>query len=244
MLQTQQLLKTLKKQLRANGITYADIAIALNLSEASIKRLFAEGSFSLSRFEQVCELAGLGFSDLVEISQKDRRQLEQLSLEQEKEIAEDLLLLLIAVSAMNGMSFDNLIAHYNINELECLQKFAKLDKLKFLELLPGNRIRLLISANFRWQRNGPIQSFFQEKVVTEFLNSKFQKRAEKLLVLNGLCSQTTNKLLQEKMEKFALEFADLMKQDAALPIAEKKGNTLVFALREWQFGLFSKLLRN
>lgn len=241
--QTQQLLKTLKKQLRANGVTYADIGLHLKLSEASIKRLFAEGSFSLVRFEQVCQLAGLGFSELIDINHKERRQLEQLSLEQEKQIAADLLLLLIAVSVMNGMSFADLLEHYAISEFECLQKIAQLDRLKFLELLPRNRIRMLISPNFRWRQNGPIQSFFHEKVVAEFFNSKFQKNTEKLLVLNGICSKTTNKLLQEKMETFALEFSDLIKKDAALPTSEKKGNTFVFALREWQFGLFSKLRR-
>jgi len=44
---------TLKKQLKAHGKTYADVAELLQLSEASVKRLFAEQSFTLKRLERI-----------------------------------------------------------------------------------------------------------------------------------------------------------------------------------------------
>lgn len=243
MTQTSQLLKTLKKQLRASGITYSDVGESLGLSEASIKRLFAEEGFTLSRLEKVCELTGLDLSELMDLSQKSQRQLETLTLDQEKEIASDLILLMVAVSVINGFSFSELLSYYQLNQHECIQKLAKLDKLKLLDLLPGNRIKLRVSPNFRWQRNGPIQKFFLEKVEKDFFNSRFEGENEKLLVLNGLFSSGSNKLLQEKMEQFSLEFNNLMKKDAALPIGQKFGTTMVFALREWKYSLFSEYVR-
>lgn len=244
MQQSQQLLLTLKKQLRAAGLTYLDVAKELDLSEASVKRLFSENAFSLQRLEAVSRLAGLSLSDLMDINTRNQHKLEQLSHAQEQEIANDLVLLLIAVSVMNGMSLQSILEHYNISETQCVQKLAKLDRLKFLELLPGNRIKMLISPGFRWQKNGPIQKFFLEKVEKDFFDSQFQKDTEKLLVLNGLCTVATNKYLQDKMEKLALEFADLMKADLIKPMSEKKGSTVVLALRQWQFGMFAKLLKH
>ena len=47
MAQVSALIATLKRQLKAHGKTYADLALALNLSEASIKRMFWEENFTL-----------------------------------------------------------------------------------------------------------------------------------------------------------------------------------------------------
>jgi hypothetical protein len=242
--QSDQLLQTLKKQLRAAGITYADVARELELSEASVKRLFADNTFSLQRFEAVCHMAGLSISELAEINARNQHRLDELTLAQEQEIASDVVLLLVAVSAMNGMSVQNIRDVYALTEAQCIQKLARLDRLKFIELLPGNRIKLRVSPNFRWLKNGPIQQFFLAKVEKDFFNSRFQKDSEKLLVLNGICTPATNKLMQDRLEELALELTNLMKQDLVKPAASKKGNTVVIALREWQFGLFAKLAKN
>lgn len=242
-MQSRQLLQALKKELRARGITYAKVAKKLDLSEASVKRLFSAGGFTLERFEAVCELAGLSISELIEINLKNQHKLEQLTRDQEKEIAGDLVLLVVAISVMNGMTFQDIVGHYRIPETECIRKLARLDRLKFLELLPGNRFRLLLSPTFRWQKDGPIQQFFLQKVEKEFFNSRFQKETEKLLVLNGLCTPATNQRIQDRMERLSLEIADLIKQDMIKPLPEKRGNTVVIALREWQFNLFATLAR-
>jgi hypothetical protein len=47
--QTQQLVETLKQALRGQKKTYADVAKALELSEARVKRLFADKNLSLAR---------------------------------------------------------------------------------------------------------------------------------------------------------------------------------------------------
>ena len=243
MAQFPQLLETLKKQLRATGLTYKEVAAHIQLSEASIKRMFAEGHFTLARLEQVCELAGLSLTELVETHQRDQWRLDQLTEEQETEIANDIVLLIVAVSVINGFTFDNLVSYYNISETEAIRKLAKLDKLKFLDLLPNNRIKLRISPNFRWLPNGPIQKFFLSKVEKDFFNSRFEKNTEKLLVLNGLFSDASNKILQEKMDQLSHEFMALLKQDSSLPMGKKFGTTLVLALRQWQYSLFSRYVR-
>jgi O6-methylguanine-DNA--protein-cysteine methyltransferase len=48
--QTQQLVETLKQALRGQKKTYADVAKALELSEARVKRLFADKNLSLARW--------------------------------------------------------------------------------------------------------------------------------------------------------------------------------------------------
>ncbi len=238
MAQSSALLHTLKKQLKAQGKTYLDVAHALQLSEASVKRLFSEQNFTLQRLEIVSQLAGLELSDLMQKMTKDQQRLTQLNRDQEKEIASDLLLLIVAISVINGFSFADILGQYEITDTECIQKLAKLDRLKIIELQPNNRIKLLIDPNFSWLPNGPIQQFFQEKVEQDFFRSRFDKQNEKLIVLNGVMTPATNIALQKKMERLAAEFNNLIQDDAPLAMDQKYGNTMVLAIRQWQYSLF------
>ena len=243
MKQTQQLLDTLKQQLRAQGKTYRCLAAHLALSEASVKRLFSERTFTLERLEQACDFIGLDIGELAALSRAAQTRLQELTRAQEAEIAEDTALLLVASSVINGFSFNDLLDYYALSEQECIRKLAHLDRLKLIDLLPGNRIRLRVAPNFSWLADGPIQRFFQLKVQQEFFNSRFNADTENLMVLNGVLSRASNQKLQTLMGKMYQEFNQLMKDDAALPMADRKGNTLVLALRQWQYPLFKQYMK-
>lgn len=243
MAQASLLLSTLKKQLKAHGKTYGDLAPALGLSEASVKRLFAEENFTLQRLEQACQFIGIQLEELVQLMAKDQPQLKQLTEAQEQQIADDLLLLIVAVSVINGYTVKDLLEQYEVSEPDCVRKLAQLDRLKIIELLPNNRIKLLVAPNFRWLPNGPIQRFFLEKVQREFFNSRFKGDEEMLVVLNGVLSKASNAQLQKKMQSLSREFNELMQADSALPMSEKFGNTMVMAVRHWQYPLFKRYLK-
>ena len=95
MAQTQELIKTLKTALKAQGKTYADVAVELKLTEASVKRLFSKQSFSLSRLDQVCHLLDMEITDLVQLMNEQQQRLQQLSIEQEMEITANVMLTLV-----------------------------------------------------------------------------------------------------------------------------------------------------
>jgi DNA-binding Xre family transcriptional regulator len=243
MAQSAVLVAALKQQLKARGKTYADVARFLGLSEASVKRLFASGQFTLERMDRILEMLEMDLGDLVEAVQRDRHQVECLTPEQEAQIAADLPLLLVAVSVINGFSFNDLLEQYTLDQHLLIQKLAQLDRLKMIELQPGNRIKLRIAPNFRWLANGPIQRFFLEKVERDFFNSRFDRETEKLLVFNCVISPGTNREIQRRMESFVHDISELVKKDRSLPLDQKHGNTLVLALRQWQAALFRDYLR-
>ena len=238
MAQTRELIKALKTALKAQGKTYADVAVELELTEASVKRLFSQQSFSLSRLDQVCHMLDMEITDLVQLMNEQQQRLQQLTVEQEKEITDDVTLTLIAVCVLNRWTFDDILTYYRISETECLRRLAKLDRLKVIELLPGNRIRLLVAPNFSWRENGPIQLFFQKKISQEFFNTRFNRNDECLIVLNGMFSSQSNAELQRKLKRLSREFDLLNNDDAALELEDRKGATLVLAMRGWQYGFF------
>ena len=234
--QTTELLQTLKKLLKRNNKTYVDVATHLELSEASVKRLFSEQNLSLSRLDAVCALLEIEISDLVrEMEAEQQQPISELSLAQEKEIAEDLYLLMITVYVLNRWSMQDIIRHYQFSEAECIRYLAHLDRIRIIELQPGNRIKLLVAPNFKWRDDGPIMRLFLSKIESEFFRTNFDKDSQNLVVLNGMLSDASNALFQRKLAQLAKEFDALSKDDAVLPIGERKGSTLLLAIRDWDY---------
>jgi len=236
-----QLVNTLKASLKAHGKTYADVATYLQLSETSIKRLFSEGNFSLQRLDDICKMINMEISDLVQLmSEGNAVHLSELSDEQEREIASDVALLLVAVCVLNRWTLAEIVAYFRLSEAHCIRYLAKLDRLKLIELLPKNRVKLRVSPNFKWRENGPIQQFFLEKLEADFFNSRFNKQDERLIVINGMLADSANAVFQRKMENLAKEFDTLNNDDAGLPFEQRNGITVVLAMRRWSYGLFDE----
>jgi len=243
MAQVNSLLSVLKKALKAHGKTYADVAKSLDLTEPSVKRLFSAQRISLQRLEQMCQMMDMEISDLVQVMNEQQPRLQHLSVAQEQEITRDLVLLLVTVSVLNRWSLEDITGFYKLSESECIQKLAKLDKLKIIELLPKNKIKLLVSTNFSWLDNGPIQQFFQDQVAQEYFKTKFNSEEECLIVLNGMLSPQSNGEFQRKLKKLAREFDEINNEDAALSIDKRNGVTVVMAVRNWRYELFEPMLR-
>lgn len=243
MAQTTSLINTLKKALRAQGKTYLDVADALNLSEPSIKRMFAQEHVTLKRLDKICEMLDIELSELFLMMHDSSNLISQLTEEQEQELVSDMGLFLVAVSCLNRWSFRDIVDNYNFSEPELRQYLRRLEQQKFLQLLAGDRIRVLVSRNFAWLPDGPIQQFFNEKIQNEFFASSFGQKGEKLCVTTGMLSGSSNTVIQQRIERLISEFSDLEIEDAKLPIKNRFGTTLVVAMRPWELSAFEKMRR-
>jgi len=239
--QTAALIDTLKQALKRQRLTYAEIARKLDMSEANVKRLFASKRFTLARLEDICQLMQMELTDLFQLYEESRQHITQLTLEQEQELVQDAKLLLIAVSVRNRLSFNDIINNYQISETECIRCLAKLDKLKIIDLLPNNRIKLRIDDDFRWIANGPIDRFFEQQIQNQFLKSTFKKEREQRLFLFGLLGESSAQVLMNKMQTLAREFTDLHRQDAKLPLEKRHNMGLMLAMRPWELEIFHPL---
>lgn len=242
-MQTEALIDILKKTLRNQRMTYADIATGLNMSEANVKRMFASKRLTLDRLEAICQLMKMELSDLFQLYQESRQRITQLTIEQEKELISDAKLLLIAVCVRNRLNFDDIVSHYHISESECVGYLTRLDKLKIIDLLPQNRIKLRIDEGFRWMPDGPIERFFEKQIQSQFLHSAFTGEFEQRLFQSGLFSDGSIQILMNKMQILAKEFTELHRQDARLPFEKRRNVGFMLAMRPWELEVFRPLRR-
>ncbi len=235
MAQTRDIITTLKKALRSQHMTYADVAKGLKMSEANIKRLFASERITLDRIEAICRLMDMDLSDLFQMYEDSRKRIEQLTESQEKELIADTKLLLVAVCVRNHHSFDDILRHYHIDEPELIQKLAKLDRLKIIDLLPNNKIKLRISEHFSWIPNGPIERFYEKAIQNEFLKKGFNTENSPRVFLSGLLSESSQTVIRKKLQALCNEFTQLHRQDSELPLEKRHNIGILIAMREWEF---------
>jgi len=243
MAQTKLIIDTLKRELRKQSVTYKQVAQALSLSEASVKRMFSENTFSVDRLSTVCGLLDFEIADLIHQMEKNIELTSQLTREQENELVADIKLLLMGYFLLNKLEFSEIIRIYDISETEGIQLLAKLDRMKIIELQPGNRVKLLISKDFEWIPGGPLQRFHEQQVQSEFFDSSFADTGEFRMIISGFFSRAANAELIRKMKHLAEEANEFMIDSETLSLDERFGCSLVIAIRPWEVKLFDQLRR-
>ena len=237
------LVEVLKRELRTRGVTYAQVARKLGLSEASVKRMFSRKDFTLKRLDQVCQLTNADFSDLARTLNREETLIAQLTEEQEKGIASSIKLFLVAVCALNHVTPEQIVEIYDISQAECIQLLLKLDRIGFIRLQPNNRIKLLVSHNFSWLPDGPIQRFFNQQAHNEYFRSRFDRRHEYMLVVNGMLSRDSSAAMVARLKRVAREFSELHSDDARLRRGGRSAISLLVAIRHWELEAFTQLRR-
>lgn len=244
MASTQEMIQALKGALKRKKIRYSDIARKLDLSESSVKRLFSIGDMPISRLQQICELVGMDIAELALEAIENRRTITRLSYEQEKVLTEDIKLLLFAYLLSVGWDYSEIISVYRYDEAEAIQMLVKLDRMKLIELLPDNRVRLRLARDFQWRKKGPINRFFNQQVQKAFFQTDFSKAGSLRLANNGYLSHASLDLCQRKMETLYREVDELIKADSKLDKKHLLPITHITAIRPWVFPMFNQLARN
>jgi transcriptional regulator with XRE-family HTH domain len=237
------MIDALKRQLKAKAVTYAELARRIGLSEASVKRMFAQRSFTLERLEQVLEAVGMDFAELVQAATDAPQLIAQLSYAQEQEIIGDTKLLIVAVASLNMIPLEEIVAVYKISEAEAVKYLLRLDKTGFLRLMPNNRVKLLVARTFSWIPNGPIQTWFRGEAYGDFLDARFAGEQEIMKLVSVMLSQRSAKALLERLKQVADEFSRQHQDDARLPYEQRHSLTFMLAARPWMPKAFQSLLR-
>jgi transcriptional regulator with XRE-family HTH domain len=237
------LVTELKQLLKERGITYSAVARKLKLSHASVKRLFSRGDFSLQRVDEICELAGMELTDLTERMRERDAPASKLTLEQERQIVSDPRLLLVAWLVLNKWRFEEIVKFYRFTEREALSYLIKLDRLKLIELQPGNRVRLRVSRNLTWRPGGPMQRYVHQVLLKEFFASDFSDPQAEFCFYAAEMSESVMTQARRALQNALKECMEQAERDLALPIGQRTGAVCVLAFRPLQFSAFSEFRR-
>ncbi|NIO40514.1 MAG: helix-turn-helix domain-containing protein [Burkholderiales bacterium] len=243
MSETAAMVNGLKRVLKARRINYAQVAEALGLSEATVKRMFSKQEFSMHRFEQVCQLAEVKLIELAKEASSEKNYVSQLTEEQERRILGDTKLFIVAVCVLNHLTLEQIVSIYDISESECIRLLLELDRIRFLQLFPNNRIKLLVSRTFSWRPNGPILHYVKATGAEDYFRSRFDGAGEHVTLINALLSAASSAQIIHQLKRIGRDFAERHDDDKHLPLGERRPASLLLAIRPWEPEAFKKLRR-
>ncbi len=238
-----ELVDALKRSLRAQGMTYRELAARIGLSEAAVKRMFSLKSMQLSRIEQICDVLDLGLPELAAEAMRSRTPMSELSEAQEEALVAEPALLLAMFLLLGRWRFEDMRQYFRFTEPEWVRLLARLDRLGIIEMQPGNRGRPLTARNFRWRRNGPMERHFRRHLLPEYFADAFDGEQDAFYALLGELSVEGVASLRQRLDELAREFDALLLRDATLPPQSKVGVSLVLAQKPWMLPSFSEYLR-
>jgi len=235
--------EALKRSVRARGLTYAELARRLQLSEASVKRMFSRGTFTLARIEEVLAAVDLDLYEVARMSRRGPGGPAQLTHEQEVALAKDERLLALFWLLLNGWTFDEIVEGFAIQRTELTIAFARMEKLKLIEWGPGERARLLVPRDFSWRAGGPAKKAYGRRAMAEFLQARFDAPLELLRFESRELSPESAAALKRKLEELVTEFNERAEADSALPASRRVGVALLAGCRPWEFSVVNALKR-
>ena len=240
--ETRRILDTLKRCLRARGMTYRSLGKALSLSESSVKRLFADESFTLSRLERVCGAIDMSVADLSRMAGGTpvaRSQSDTLSLEQERTLARNPSLLACFYLLLNGHSIDDTRERLNLSARAMRGLLTELSSAQLADVDGKRNLRFHVRLPIAWRQDGPVRRLYERQVRAEFLQGPFTGPNEQLMFHSAELSSASVRILQRKIERLALDFADLAALDVHVKARDKSSIALLLACRPWVFSMFS-----
>lgn len=229
------LLAVLKKRFKHQGLTYAELAKSVMLSEASVKRIMASGRMTLDQLDQFCAAAGTSALELARDAleaSEERMQHGRMTLEQEQVLADDERRFILYYSYATWGKLDEACVKAGLlTTHDRTRALTALDRCGLIALHPHDRVVVRVAHTAQWSSEGPLMQKYGERIRDYFYAHDFNGDMELMRFHAVRMTPETAKMLRQRMVQIAAD-ADLAhKREAHL--SESTSVALVVAIRSW-----------
>jgi len=205
------ILEGLKALIRAQGVTYAQLAKKLKISESSIKKYFSESRMTLDVLDQICIALNTNVDEILSQSRELNEPLKRrFRLDQEDFLAESDLHFYIFFHILRGISSQEILSKLNeTSKLDFHRCIRSLEQLELIRTQPKGGIIALFSFGASIQAHGPLWKKFHGTAISEFFKADFSIPKAHLNLCVGYLSQQNAKALQAKLFQIEQEFSIL-----------------------------------
>jgi transcriptional regulator with XRE-family HTH domain len=146
----------LKRGLKAQNLTYQELAKELGLSESGIKKILTAKDGSFQRLAQICRIAGLSFADLLEEQREEMHPVSFTEKQEEYFLAEPGGFQYFWRLVYERASVEEIERLTGLSAKDSFRHLRKLDSLGLIKLLPGGKVRVPPLQQIRWAGSGPL----------------------------------------------------------------------------------------
>jgi transposase-like protein len=165
----QALLQALREVLKAKGYTYRRLARELDVSEVTVKRVFAKGC-SLDRIAVICERVGTSFLEVAALAKTDEEVNYFLTPKQEAFFASFPACFGLFKDLYAGQTTKEVARTWRLNSTQLFKILRLLEKQGLLDVLSENKVRFKIRGTIRMTHRGPLAKKLLRPQILAFLD--------------------------------------------------------------------------
>lgn len=172
----EQNLKTLiKRRLKEKGWSYIDLAKAMRVKVLTVRRWMTSRPMKLDSFFEVLLLLDINLFSYLEENFSIPNKSTEYSLDQENYLSQNPLSALVFLKLVVGYKIDEIKIKYRISEKTLLRILRELEKVKLMQLWPGEKIKLKVRGPFRHRPEGPNSKIYFPLWIS-ILNNHFSQK--------------------------------------------------------------------
>lgn len=212
----QLLTATLKNILKANRLTYKEIALALKLSEASIKRILSRRDGPIGKLDEICKVLGISFSDLVTEAHQNQKTIRYLTETQEDFFSKNLNYFdFFSTLVSRRATIEDIRAKHRLSQASVRKYLSRLEKLGLIEVHAKDRIKFLIQEPIGFSKNSRFRQVMTKRfAATMFTRLGEASAASTLVTREWLLSRTALDEFSKAFKQLCSEFDERSAREA------------------------------
>jgi transcriptional regulator with XRE-family HTH domain len=216
--------ETIKSLLKKRGLTYADLAKALHLAEASVKRLMTKGDFSLDRLETIAHWFGLSLFEFLEVVKKSEFQPHRLNAKQEAILEKNPKALRLLLLLGAGFSLAEVGRRTKWPQQQLQKILFVLDKAQLVEIQSGGKVRTNARGPFQMIPEGILRKKYFRAFQKEVLNLMSEEMLESdrlQLTFELYMSDALHERMREELRSVFQKYRGLSRVEHEVVASEK-----------------------
>lgn len=230
----------IRLRMKISGMTYAELAKHLNVSETSVKRYFSEERMTVDTLDSICVALQTPLDAmLAEYKKSSPENAKSFTIEQEDALAASEQLFAIYFMVAGGWGFDDIVKNHEISPAELTRTLRELEDLELVSFQTNAALLALLPIDAEWRVEGPLFKKFKAQAVHEFFDSDFMAANELLKLTFGPMLPDSAQIVRKKMISLQNEIQKIVEIDSKhiTDIAAASGYWFVTALRPMSFSV-------
>ena len=153
---------TIKGLLKRRGMTYADVAERLGLSESGVKKMFSTRDCSLTRLYELADIVGIRPAELFAVSDAPAPEVVELTPRQQAWLLDrPTVFRFYWRLVIERRAVPEIQATLELDERETSRVLARLEDMRVIRIeRPSGRVRVPNAEDVRWPKTGPLVEHF------------------------------------------------------------------------------------
>lgn len=190
----------LKKALKRQNTSYAELAREMDLPESTLKKWFNADDGSFDRIISICQVLGLPVYAVIKNAEEQNVQTFSFNSEQQKYFQKEKTSFVIFwLLVYERLSLNEVIQKLNIDQKIMDRSLLALDRIKLVEYGPGNSLKLPKLRPIRWKFEGQFMIELLKEWGTEIFKDSLANKngSSMLLQFFQLSPQSADEFVKE-----------------------------------------------